>query len=154
MTGLARDVHKLAVARELGADQTIVVDEEDVVTAVREATNGIGVDVVVDTTPGALQPILDGIEAVRPGGRIVLAGLNHDRPIQGLNTDRLIVKEIRLQGVRTARPAAFATALEILASGRYPLERMATHAFGLDEAETAIRTLVEDPTAIGVCLTP
>jgi threonine dehydrogenase-like Zn-dependent dehydrogenase len=45
MTGLAADEHKLALAREFGAEHTIVVDgdkAEDIVERVREITNGAG----------------------------------------------------------------------------------------------------------------
>src|SRR6202012_3848397 len=74
-TGLARDAKKLTLAREFGADYTINVDEEDTVARVRELTGGDGVDVVLDLTPMAAQPIIDAINAVRWGGTIVLAGL-------------------------------------------------------------------------------
>src|SRR5438093_11948926 len=47
VTGLARDAQKLALARELGADHTINVDEEDARGRVHEITHGRGADVVV-----------------------------------------------------------------------------------------------------------
>ena len=68
-TGLARDANKLELAREFGADHMINVEEEDTVDRVRELTGGDGVDVVLDLTPMAQQPILDAIDAVRWGGR-------------------------------------------------------------------------------------
>ena len=40
VTGLERDAAKLALAREFGADVTLVADRDDVRTAVREATGG------------------------------------------------------------------------------------------------------------------
>jgi len=78
-TGLARDEKKLTLAREFGADHTINVDEEDTVERVKELTGGDGVDVVLDLTPMAQQPIRDAINAVRWGGTIVLAGLKATR---------------------------------------------------------------------------
>src|SRR4029078_12765665 len=73
-TGLARDTQKLELAREFGADHTINVDEEDTVERVKELTGGDGVDVVLDLTPMAQQPIVAGINAVRLGGPIGAAG--------------------------------------------------------------------------------
>ena len=78
ITGLASDAHKLAVARELGADHTIVVDGDegrDIVEVVREITDGRMADVALDVTPMAGAPITDAFNAVRHGGRVVLAGL-------------------------------------------------------------------------------
>ena len=57
ITGLGRDEHKLALAREMGADIAINVDGEDPVGRVMAATEGQGVDCVVDTTPYAVQAV-------------------------------------------------------------------------------------------------
>src|SRR5438270_795501 len=69
VTGLSRDEHKLALAREVGADHTINVEEEDVVARVSEITDGAMADVVLELTPIASQPVLDAVEAVRHSGR-------------------------------------------------------------------------------------
>src|ERR671930_493296 len=46
VTGLSRDARKLALARELGADHVIDVEQEDTRVRVRELTGGRGADVV------------------------------------------------------------------------------------------------------------
>src|ERR1700758_3282130 len=83
--------------REFGADHVINVEEEDTVARVRELTGGDGVDVALDLTPMAQQPIRDAINAVSWGGTIVLAGLkgHKDTP---LPTDTLINKAITVKG--------------------------------------------------------
>jgi threonine dehydrogenase-like Zn-dependent dehydrogenase len=48
VTGLARDGRKLQLAREFGATDTINVEQQDPVAAVKEITGGAMVDVVVD----------------------------------------------------------------------------------------------------------
>lgn len=157
VTGLSQDRHKLELARRLGADVTIVVDEQPLVERLREASGDRPIDVVVDTTPGALQPVTDAMEAVRPGGTVVLAGLKHDQAVPNFVSDRVVLKELRLQGVRTATSQAFRTAIEIVASRRRPLDEMHTHAFGLEEAERAVTTLeanLPEDRAIAVCIVP
>jgi threonine dehydrogenase-like Zn-dependent dehydrogenase len=154
VTGLAHDAHKLELARELGADEAVVVDGGDDVGRVLEATGGVGLDVVVDTTPGATGPILDALDVVRPGGTVVLAGLKNMRIIDGLATDRIVLKEITLKGVRSASTRAFSQAVDVIASGRYPLGKMHTRSYPRDQAEKAVRTLAgqtQDP-VISVCL--
>src|SRR5215472_747270 len=86
VTGLSRDAGKLALAREFGADVTIDVEAEDTVLRVAEITGGVGADVVLELTPMAAQPIRDALQAVRWGGRVVLAGLKGGQPVE-LSTD-------------------------------------------------------------------
>jgi threonine dehydrogenase-like Zn-dependent dehydrogenase len=152
VTGLARDEHKLALAREFGAEHTICVEREDVVERVREITGGALADVALELTPMAEQPIRDAIEAVRHGGRIVLAGLKGGRPIE-LVTDRLINKGLTILGAYGVNAQSYIEAIRIIESGRFPLERMHSGSFELADTERAIREL-GDGRAVHVCIRP
>ncbi len=152
VTGLTRDEHKLALAREFGADHTIDVEEEDVIERVTELTDGAMADVVLELTPMAEQPIRDAIEAVRHGGRVVLAGLKAGRPIE-LVTDRLINKGITVAGAFSVGAEAYLEAIRIIESGRFPLERMHSGKFELADTEAAIQDLA-DGHGVHVCVCP
>ena len=52
VTGTSKDAARLAVARTLGADHVIDVQQEDALTRIMEITGGRGVDVVLDCTRG------------------------------------------------------------------------------------------------------
>jgi len=139
-TGLTRDAKKLELAREFGADHVINVEEEDTVARVRELTGGEGVDVVLDLTPMAQQPILDAINAVRWGGTIVLAGLKGHKDIP-IPTDMLINKALTVKGAFSVDANGYTNAIRLIESGKFPLEKMQTHKFGLDDVEHAIKLL-------------
>ena len=64
----------------------------------------------------------------------------------------LIFREITVKGVLGVDYAAFAKAIKVIESGRYPLEKMATHTFSLAEAETAILTLAGEVGEGGICI--
>ena len=83
VTGLGKDAHKLALARELGATHTINVEQASTVDQVREITGGELADRVIDVSAFATHPVLDAIDAVRPGGTIVLAGIKGFKEIPG-----------------------------------------------------------------------
>jgi threonine dehydrogenase-like Zn-dependent dehydrogenase len=140
VTGLARDRGKLALAREFGADHTINVEEEDTVARVAEITGGWGADLVLEVTPVATQPVVDALRAVRHGGRVVLAGIKGGRPVE-LATDMIINKAITVVGAYSVDAGAYGEAIRIIESGRFPLERMHTHTFGLEDTARAIETL-------------
>jgi threonine dehydrogenase-like Zn-dependent dehydrogenase len=139
-TGLTRDAKKLELAREFGADVAINVEEEDTVERVKELTGGDGVDVVLDLTPMAQQPIRDAINAVRWGGTIVLAGLKGHKEIP-ITTDMLINKAITVKGAFSVDANGYTDAIKLIESGKFPLEKMQTHKYGLDNVEHAIKLL-------------
>jgi threonine dehydrogenase-like Zn-dependent dehydrogenase len=140
MTGLSRDARKLEFAREFGADFTINVEDEDTVARVKEITGGEGIDVVLDLTPVAHQPIRDAIGSVRRGGTVVLAGLKGLTNVE-VQTDHLINNGITIKGAFSLDARAYDDAIALIESGKLPLERIQTHQFGLDQVEHAIQLL-------------
>jgi threonine dehydrogenase-like Zn-dependent dehydrogenase len=156
VTGLARDAGKLQLAREFGADVTINVENEETVERVREITGGAGADIVLELTPMAAQPVRDALNAVRWGGRVVLAGLKGGRSVE-LSTDLIINKAITVAGAFSVDSRAYAEAIRLIETGRFPLERMHTHTFGLDDISRAIETLageVPGEDAVHVAIVP
>jgi threonine dehydrogenase-like Zn-dependent dehydrogenase len=153
VTGLSRDAAKLELAREFGADHVIGVEAADTVGRVREITGGTGADVVLELTPMATQPVRDALDAVRWGGRVVLAGLKGGQPVE-LPTDLIINKAITVAGAFSVDSRAYAEAIRLIEAGSFPLARMHTHTFGLDEVARAIETLADDGTAVHVAILP
>lgn len=141
VTGTSRDAARLELARTLGADHTIDVQAEDPHARIREITGGAGVDVVLDCTAGAgTSPVLLGIDALRRReGTLLVQGelaAFPDFPLKKLTEKAVTVKSARGHNYRACE-----LALAQLASGRFPLGRLATHSFGLAEVDRAIRTV-------------
>jgi threonine dehydrogenase-like Zn-dependent dehydrogenase len=157
ITGTRKDVERIKLAKELGATATINVDEEDPVAVVNALTKGKGVDVVVDVSHLATEPIVQAIEMVRPGGRIVLGGLKHMEPVP-IVTDKLAYKEVTMVGVFSAGYSAIETAIKIISKNWKELEKLNTHTFPIERAEHAIRLLGREITdtrePISINLTP
>jgi threonine dehydrogenase-like Zn-dependent dehydrogenase len=140
VTGLATDTHKLALAREFGADHTIVVDEVNTLERVTELTDGALADVTLELTPMATAPVTDALLATRHGGRVVLAGLKGGKEIP-LRTDLIINRALTVVGAFGVDARAYAEAIRIIESRRFPLEKLHTHTFGLDDTAQAMATL-------------
>jgi threonine dehydrogenase-like Zn-dependent dehydrogenase len=141
VTGLGRDRRKLELAREFGATHTINVEEQDAVAVVRDLTHGRGVDVVVDVTAYATTAVTQAIDMVRRCGTVVLAGTKGPKPVENFLSDKIVGKEIRVQGALGVDFRAYAPAIRLIESGRYPLAKMHTHTIALERAEHAIKLL-------------
>jgi threonine dehydrogenase-like Zn-dependent dehydrogenase len=155
VTGLEIDRPRLEVALAMGADAIVVADKEDTVTRIRELVGEA--DVAIDASAMATQPILDSIEVLRPGGRLMLAGLKGGRAVPGLVTDRIIQKELNVTGAWGVDYLSYREAIRIIKGDKYPLHLMECRPFPLDQAATAIKTLsreVGDGTAVSVMIRP
>jgi threonine dehydrogenase-like Zn-dependent dehydrogenase len=152
-----QSAHRIALAREFGADEAIFSDE-DVVKRLREMTRGEGVDVIVDVTAETLAPIPAAVEIAKAGGTIVLAGVKGPGVnIEGIEHDRIFAKELTIKGVKNADYSSFEIAIKLIESAKYPLEKMHTHSFGLSSLEQALLTLagrVPGENAISVSINP
>jgi 2-desacetyl-2-hydroxyethyl bacteriochlorophyllide A dehydrogenase len=157
VTGLSADHRKLELARAFGADATIDVEREDARQRIRELTDGRGADVVVEVTAYATQPVAGALDYVATGGTVVLAGVKGMKPVPDFISDKVVLKEIRIQGAIGVTWNAYEAAIRLIQSGRSPIARMHTHHFPLAEAETAIRMLAREipgQESIHSCLLP
>jgi threonine dehydrogenase-like Zn-dependent dehydrogenase len=141
VTGTTRDKARLELAKELGADHVVDILQEDPLEAVMDHTGGRGVDFVLDCTSRAgTAPVLLGVEALkRREGVLLIQGelaAFPDFPVKKVTEKAITIKSARGHSYRACE-----LALEQLASGRFPLERLATHRFALDDVDLAIRTL-------------
>ncbi len=156
VTGLRRDAAKLALARELGADHVIDVEQEDVRHRVRELT-GRGADVLVEVASYTTEPVAEALWLAAPHARVVLAGVKGFKAVPDFVSDLVVVKELTLIGAFGVTSRAYDAAIRLIESGRVPLERLHTHDFALEEAERAIQVLageVPGEQSIHSCLLP
>lgn len=74
VTGLSQDKDRLAIAKSLGADETIDVEKEDPVEKVKAMTGGLGAAKVLEVS-GSPKAFRQGLEMLRKGGTLVVFGI-------------------------------------------------------------------------------
>lgn len=108
------------------------VDREaaDPVEAVRDLTQGRGVDRVYDCTgdPGAAAQAL---AMVRRGGRVALLGLCGGKTAE-LSPDALVLDEVDLMGIRSS-PNAYPAMIALMAAGTVDVAPLLTHVYPLED---------------------
>jgi threonine dehydrogenase-like Zn-dependent dehydrogenase len=144
VSGTSRDGVRLAAARQLGADQVIDVEQDDLRDRVAAATGGRMVDVAIDLTD-ALQPPGAALELVRPGGRVLWAGLKNFREVPVV-TDLVVLKSLTVVGGAGSTAASMREAGDVLNSGRFPTKALQGEVLTLDTLDRAMSLLTRaDP---------
>jgi len=123
--------HRRALALRMGATEALNPDETDVVKWVRQATGGVGVDVLLEMSghPTAIQ---QGLRMLRAGGRASLLGIP-SQPVTIDLVNDVIFKGATIQGIYGRR--MFRTWLQMTAlikAGRLNLEPLFGERLGLD----------------------
>lgn len=142
---IAADVNaaRLAVARHVGADETVDVSRVgNQVEAVKALTQDKrGVDVAIEAV-GIPEVWESAIEMVRKGGVVNLFGGCADGTCITVDTKRLHYSELTIKGVFHHTPQYVRRALDIIAQGNIPANILVTHEFGLADFSEALEMLV------------
>ncbi|MGY5854370.1 MAG: alcohol dehydrogenase catalytic domain-containing protein [Candidatus Thorarchaeota archaeon] len=150
ITGVTADRSRLEVAKKLGADLAINVQEtSDVLEIVKTETDGLGADVVIEAS-GAGPARAQSLEFVKVAGHVGLVG------VQGKDTtlplDKVLEKELTMTGFWGTLPSSWVTTLRLLSSGLVDVKPLITHRIGLSEWEHGFE-LMESQKAIKVLFT-
>ncbi|NWF92757.1 MAG: zinc-binding dehydrogenase [Syntrophaceae bacterium] len=138
-------------ARELGVDLMIIVDKEDPVQKIMEITNGLGVDILIETS-GSGRAIAQAFEMVRRLGRVCAIGISGKETVP-IPYDRGIFKAIRYDFCFSSSWTAWETTIGLIAKGLLPVEKIITHKFPIEKWEEAFH-LLENLQAAKVILIP
>ena len=137
LIGTPKDRKRLEIGRTLGATDCIVFEEEDVVDRVREITDNKFADVVICCV-GSPKAIRMGFDLVKPLGTFVLVGLTGNEK-SGLFTDKIVTNELKVLG-GLGQSWNVEAAIKLLESNKYPIKKMVTHSFPLNDSEKALKT--------------
>ena len=146
---VSRTGRRLALARELGADETRTLDAGPLDEAARRFSGREGVDLVVETA-GTADAVTHALALVRPGGRVVLTGLPHEPT--SVEFFSVVRREVTIAGSMIYQDE-FPEALRLLAAGAVQARPLLTHRFRLDAIAEAFRAH-RDPSSIKVAILP
>ena len=136
--GVTRSAAKRALAEQLGADVTIP-GGDGAIERVRDATEGRGADVVIETT-GVLPSVAASVAMARAGGRVLLFGII--TATEGaLPFYDLYFKELALISARVAKSEDYPASIALVERGEVRLTPLVSDVMPLVELQAAIGML-------------
>jgi L-iditol 2-dehydrogenase len=138
VSGVEQDAtYRLPLAEELGF-KTLDITNDDAAAVREDVTDGIGYDVVFDTT-GHHSGLPSAVEQVRKGGQIVLIGQTGETTME---YSPLVRSEIDLQCSYASMYDDFENALRLIQSGDVDAQTFIDDRFSLLDADEAFETFV------------
>ncbi|RMF91814.1 MAG: hypothetical protein D6736_04660, partial [Nitrospinota bacterium] len=136
-----RSSTRLAMARQLGADEVIDFTQTDPVERIMELTGRnpaprLGfptgnVDIVLDCAGAPVSPDQAVKMLTLSGGRLILVALFEQ--LAQVDFNYVVRNEIVIQGSWTWTPTEFRQAIQLVASGRIDRKPLISHRFSLDQ---------------------
>jgi L-iditol 2-dehydrogenase len=138
VTGTRRDAERLAMARQLGADVTVDVGEQDPVEVVRGLGDGLGAHLVVDCA-GVPPAIQQSLQVVRRNGHVTKIGWSL-RPVN-LTLDEIVAKAITYQGAFSHTWNTWETVLTLMQQGQIETEPLVSQVWPITRWQEAFQKL-------------
>jgi L-iditol 2-dehydrogenase len=132
-----RSPHRLAVARDLGADLALDIGTSDPVAAIKATTAGRGADVVFEAV-GISATVAQSLAVARTGGNVTWIG--NSAPTVDFPMQDMVTRELTLRG-SYAFAGEFEEAIELLATGRVDVRPLIELTAPLDDGPELFRRL-------------
>jgi (R,R)-butanediol dehydrogenase / meso-butanediol dehydrogenase / diacetyl reductase len=145
--GVDVSAERLALARELGADEVVDASAGDPVEQIKALTGGEGAEATLDCT-GNPTARANAVKSAVDWGRVCFVGEGNTATFD-MSPD-VIHKQLTLYGSWTFSQSGQARCARFVLERKVPLEKLLTHTFSLDEAEAAYRLFDTQTTGKGV----
>ena len=144
---------RLKQAEAFGFDRLVNPATEDLAKIIKDETGGCGADVVIVAAPAA-QPQEQAMTLARKRGTVCLfASLPAGKSMLHVDSRPIHYGELRVIGSSDSTDAHVRRAVELIAGGSLPANRVASHVLKLDDIQQAF-ALMESGEALRVVLVP
>jgi L-iditol 2-dehydrogenase len=145
------DETRLALAKQVGADEVLHASGAELVAEVMRLTAGKGVDLALEAV-GRNETVAAAIDCARKGGTVTLIG--NIVPEVTLPLQKVVVKQLRLQG-SCASSGEYPEAIELIANGKIQVKPLITAVASLEEGPRWFERLhSREPNLMKIILTP
>jgi L-iditol 2-dehydrogenase len=142
---------KLALARSLGADETLHAADPDLMAKLKASTQGRGPDIAVEVV-GVQKSVLTAIDSVRRGGTVTLVG--NLAPVVEIPLQTVVTRQLRLLG-SCASAGEYRECIHLMDTGAINVDPLISALAPLSEGATWFNRLyAREPSLMKVILQP
>jgi threonine dehydrogenase-like Zn-dependent dehydrogenase len=138
---------RLRLAAGLGADESVNAGQRDPVETIRQLTHGEGADATLDCT-GNPTARANAVKSARAWGRACFVGEGNDVRLEP--SPDIIHKQLTIYGSWTFSTVGQAECAQFVIDRRIPLQKLLTHRFPLEDAESAYQLFDTQTTGKGM----
>ena len=151
---IARNRKRLEIAKQMGADYTVCIDDyPDPVARVKELTGGRGADCVVESVgkPGTYE---QAMEMLRPGGTLAAFGIAAPEDRLPLKLADFVLSEKKITSSCAGYGEDWTDSITLISNGRINPEPMFSKIMPLEKLEDALNLLQENRELIKIFISP
>jgi L-iditol 2-dehydrogenase len=130
LAGIFVDESRLNIAKELGIDYTVNVEQENIDNLINSLTKNEGADVILECS-GNESAAQMGLNLVKKLGIFTQIGL-YGKPIR-LDFDKINFKELKIYGCLAQTFYAYRRSLKLLSENKVNTKKLVSHVLTLDE---------------------
>lgn len=148
--GTKKDEERLKLAKTLGADQILYVEDLEIHKKMKAFTNGAGIDAAFECS-GAAPAVSMCLDALRKGGRYVQVGIPKG-PVS-VDLGKMVLREYVLEGTFAQKPIWWDKALELMEQGFIHIKPLISGIYSLDDWQQGFQA-AKDGEGLKHLLTP
>ena len=138
VTLIGMDDERLALGRQLGADQTVNLQKTSLGEAVKEKTFQVAIE-----ASGSVQGVADCFAQVEKSGTVVLYGL-HGTGKPTVDTDTIIGKDLTVVTCISA-PLLWEKGIKMVQAGKINLSQLVTNTIPFEQAASIVNSIAYEP---------
>ena len=139
LLGTSADADRMAIARRLGVDHLVDVENEDSKRIIADLTHGYGADVVFECA-GVEASAANCLDIARKMGRYIQVGI-FGAPLR-MDLDQVVIKQLHLQGSMCHTWETWERTLRLLSQDLIDLHPLISERMGLSRWEEAFQSVL------------
>ena len=136
--GLPEDKERLALAKELGADETVLFGQDNLDELIKDQNHGFGVDIAIECA-GSASSLNQCLSLLAPQGQLTQVGIMNG-PVH-IDYNKIFFKQLELKGSFAANWRSWDKAIILLSNRKVRLEPLVSDRLPLNEWEAAFANL-------------